>query len=154
MNEVFDINKVKVEFLEGIAEEYGQVFTERQLEMSVYMLNEFCNACASNNLVLIRIAEEQLYVPPVPEMQAPPEYQQQGYRMPVADPFQNIPDDRQQIQRTVAQMNADIQRNLPLPPVEEVDLTPDKPKSFAEKIREMRGPPKKQPGNKVNPGDD
>lgn len=153
MNEVFDINKVKVEFLEGIATEYAEVFTERQLEMSVYMLNEFCNACASNNLVLIRIAEEQLYVPPVPEMQAPPQYQQPiQYQQ---DPFQNIPDDRQHIQKTVAQMNADIQRNLPpLPPVEEVDLTPDKPKSFAEKIREMRGAPKKQPGNKVNPGDD
>lgn len=136
VNELYEIEKVKIEFLQGIAEEYGNIFTERQLDMSLYMLNEFCNICTSNNLALIRIPEQVA------------EQQPTQYHGP--NPFDNIPEIPSRVQQQVQQMNTQLQQS-----VQDVDLnTTDAPKSFAERIREMRSAPKKQPGNKVNPGDD
>ena len=185
MNEIFEVNKVKTEFLQNIGPEYTNVFSERQLEMSVYMLNDFCNALAANSLVLIRIEPEQIappqyqqpYQPPVPNMGLPPEYQQRNrpipmpeYQQPVADPFQEMQQQQmhpQQVQRQVQEMNAQLPRapppkyskeqldNVPgmrVPPQQDVDMAGDKPKTFAEKIKEMRGAVKKP--NRINPEDD
>lgn len=138
MVELYEVEKVKIEFLQSIAEEYGQVFSERQLEMSVYMLNEFCALCTSNSLAFIRVPDEE----PVQQYAQPPQ----------ENPFDNIPElPRPQVQRQVQEMNNQLQQ----PVVHDVDLsTSDKPKTFQDKIREMRMAPKKQPGQLVNPGDD
>jgi len=140
MVELYEVEKVKIEFLQSIADEYGQVFSERQLEMSVYMLNEFCALCTSNSLAFIRVPIEESV---------------QQYAQPQENPFDNIPElppaRPQQVQRQVQEMNAQLQQ----PVQHDVDLaTSDKPKTFQDKIREMRMAPKKQPGNMVNPGDD
>jgi len=161
-NEIFEINNVKQEFLQNIGPEYTQVFSERQLEMSIYMLNEFCTALANNGLVLLRIEPEPTpyRAPPTPQMGIPPQYEQQGYRMPAADPFQEQQLHQQQmVQQQVKEMNAQLPRAPPRPqpsqpksePVQEVDLSADKPKTFAEKIREMRAGTKNP--NRINPDD-
>lgn len=190
MNEVFDINKVKQEFLQNTGPEYATIFSERQLEMCVYLLNDFCAAMAANNLVLLRVEQEQLMPPqyqqpPIPQMTAPPEYRQpqyqpqprqqqyqQQYQQPpqyMQDPFQELPlqpipqqPPQQNVQRQVQELNAQLPKapqrqfipptGAPTPSVQDVDLSADKPKTFAEKIREMRAGAKKP--NRINPEDD
>lgn len=149
VNELYEVEQVKIEFLQSIAEEYSTMFTDKQLDMCVYMLNDFVNACTSNNLALIRIPEQIA-------VQQPQQYQHQGYQIPVADPFQNQemppvrPPQPAPVYQQVNQMNNQMQQQQ-----QDVDLsTNDKPKTFQDKIREMRGAPKKQPGNKVNPNED
>lgn len=184
-NEIFEISTVKQEFLQNMGPEYVKVFSEKQLEMSVYMLNEFCDALAGNNLVLLRLESEepqQQYVaPPTPQMGIPPEYQQQGYRIPAQQPQYQQPIDpfqeqQFQAQQQVRELNAQIpQRTInpvppnvkaypemrpqvsreqldTLPPLQDVDLAVEKPKSFADKIREMRAGTKKP--NRINPDDE
>ena len=177
-NEIFDINNVKQEFLQNMGPEYVKVFSEKQLEMSVYMLNEFCDALIGNGLVLTRNEPEVIRpayrAPPTPQMGIPPQYQNQGYQMPVQqpqyqqppqfqqqqyqDPFQEQQFIQQQVQQQVKELNAQLPRtNRPpmdaagLPPVQEVELNAEKPKSFADKIREMRAGTKKP--NRINPDD-
>lgn len=177
-NEIFEISTVKQEFLQNMGPEYVKVFSEKQLEMSVYMLNEFCDALAGNGLVLLRIEPEPqpqpqvMYrAPPTPQMGIPPQYQQP------MDPFQEQAMlrqmEQQQVQQQVRELNAQIPRQQqvpPLPPLQsmrpqqqyskeqldnvpaqEVDLSVEKPKSFADKIREMRAGTKK--ANRINPDD-
>jgi len=164
-NEVFDINNVKQEFLQGIAEKYAASFTDIQLEMSVYMLNDFCNVISANDLVLVRIAKEQIYdptpvpqyqAPPTPQMGLPPQYQQS------VNPFDNVPPIAQnipprQVQKTVQELNNNLNQGYQVPPApvkQDIDLSTDRPKTFREKISEMRSAPKKHPGDKVNPNED
>lgn len=179
-NEIFEISTVKQEFLQNMGPEYVKVFSEKQLEMSIYMLNEFCDALAGNNLVLLRLEPEpeQYVAPPTPQMGIPPEYQHQGYRIPAyqqpIDPFQEQ-QLQMQAQQQVRELNAQIpQRTINqvppnvkaypemrpqvskeqldnLPPIQDVDLAAEKPKSFADKIREMRAGTKKP--NRINPDD-
>lgn len=172
-NEIFEISTVKQEFLQNMGPEYVKVFSEKQLEMSVYMLNEFCDALAGNGLVLLRIEPEpqpqQMYrAPPTPQMGIPPQYQQ-----PI-DPFQEQAMlrqmEQQQVQQQIRELNAQIPSRQPVPPLpplqtmrsqpqqpldnvpaQEVDLSVEKPKSFADKIREMRAGTKKP--NRINPDD-
>lgn len=171
-NEIFEISTVKQEFLQNMGPEYVKVFSEKQLEMSVYMLNEFCDALAGNNLVLLRLEpepEQQYVAPPTPQMGIPPQYQQQ-----YQDPFQEQ-QLQMQAQQQVRELNAQIpQRTInqvppnvkaypemrpqvskdqldAVPPIQDVDLAAEKPKSFADKIREMRAGTKKP--NRINPDD-
>jgi hypothetical protein len=190
MNEIFDIGKVRQEFLENIAQEYSTIFSEKQLEMCVYMLNDFCTAIHNNGFVLLRADPEQImqqpqqvqqpqYIqPPVPRMSIPPEYQQpmnippeyQQYQQPQSQQSQNPFQDMQmqapppvpkgaysfnqpsrvQVQQNVQELNNQLPK-APAPK-QDVDLSPDKTKSFAEKIREMRSSTKK--ANRINPDDD
>lgn len=178
MSEIFDLNVVKQEFLQNLGGEYSTIFSERQLEMSVYMLNEFCTALTANGLVLLRQQQQQPLMqqqppmqmqqprvmqqppqdyryqqyqqPPVQPMSVPPQYQNIGSPATMPDPFQEEQEEQflqqQQVKRQVTELNAQ------LPKAQPIDLSPDKPKSFAEKIKEMRSTVKRS--NRINPDDD
>lgn len=163
VNEVFDVVKVKQEFLQSVAAEYSKIFTERQLEMCLYMLDDFVNTLGANSLVLLRVEPELQQSPqldPFQEQLAAQERAKEAYQLQLMQqqqmqqmqqpqmPIQPIPQ-RGEVQRQVQELNAQLPKKQA---TVDVDLTPDKSKSFAEKIREMRTGTKKP--NRINPEDD
>lgn len=149
--EIFEIEDVKNEFLQKVAAEYGQVFAPRQLELAMYVLNDFCNNLSANNLVLYRFVEQQF-------QQAPPQYQQMPFQQgprpiqqqpipiqqprPPQNPFEE--DQGYNVRQNINELNRQIQQP-PKPRIPEkqlqsqdVDLSPEKPKNFVDNLRAMK----------------
>lgn len=190
MAEVFSIIDVKNEFLRNLGQQYVNSYPPQQVELALYMLNDFCNNVEANNLLLVRADQPEPQAPPqyMPPQQYPqpmdPYYQPpqrppyvQQQRMPPQmappqqNPFVEYDADRMDVQSQVAEMNRGLaygrmppqqpqqqpRMQMPtMPPVMQqqqqsvVDLNPEKPKTFVDKIKEMRTPKKV---DKINPED-
>lgn len=117
MDEFFDIVDVKKEFLKNVGPQYQSTYAPQQLDIALYMLNDFCNNVSANGLVLMRQTPPQPEYPEAvpayeprfdvrqpypqpmqpsyPTLQRPPYIQQQSgysippgvYQEPVQDPF-------------------------------------------------------------------
>lgn len=203
VNEFLDIMDVKNEFLRNVGPEYARSYPPQQLDVALFLLNDFCNNLSGNGLVLFRQApvqpvQQQYYpqqpnYPPQPayvESRIPPSpYVQQPYVQPrqpqnYSNPFDEDAQFRQQqyedrlraeeftVQQNINEMNAQLRappqppRQNPMrvssqpmprqpipvqeyiPPQADVNLSNDKPKTFVDKIKEMRTPKK---GDKINP---
>ena len=168
MEEFFDIMDVKNEFLKNLGMQYQSMYSPQQLDIALYMLNDFCNNVAANGLVLLRQTPDQPqgYQPPQPQYVQPvPQgyYSQQPRPVPIQNPF-NEYEQRMDVQRQVSEMNQGLARaqsrqvyEPPRPampparmpePQSDVDLHNEKPKTFVDKIKEMRTPKKV---DKINP---
>lgn len=172
-NEFFEINDVKNEFLKNVGPQYQGMYSPQQLDIALYMLNDFCNNVSANGIVLMRQAPEpvpmpdyqssgfgiqrpQSYPQPMqptyPTPQRPP-YVQQQYQ----DPFEEYPLPQpqfspqpkmpQRIQQQVNELNKGIQ---PRQPQMDADMDNDKPRTFVDKIKDMRTPAK---SDRINPED-
>ena len=192
MEEFFEIMDVKEEFLKNVGPQYQASYSPQQLDIAMYMVNDFCNNIAANGLVLLRMPEPRQALPqplqgyypqqqypqqPQPVYQEPypqPPYARQVQQevqqmppprmvarpmpqntMPMQNPFND--EERYDVQRQVAEMNRGIQpkRTMPQPymvPAQtvqsDVDLQVEKPKTFVDKIKDMRAPRKV---DKINP---
>jgi hypothetical protein len=222
-SEFIEIMDVKNEFLQNVGPEYARAYPPQQLDLALYLLNDFCNNLVNNGLVLFRQVEapQPVYEQPYPQ----PSYQQPAYQVPpyqtpyqqpyqppqqqvYGNPFEEDLKFRQQqeyenrlraeqgeVQRNISEMNAQLQqqqfrpvnsvRPQPIPrqeyvpprqeprqeyippqpqpqqpsraspfpqptqqPVQDINLANEKPKTFVDKIKEMRTPKK---GDKINP---
>lgn len=177
MDEFFDIMDVKNEFLKNLGPQYQNMYAPQQLDIALYMLNDFCNNINANGLILLRHVEQ---APPRPPQYAQPQpgyvippgvYQQPQYppqqmrvqsypQRPMENPF-NEYDERFNVQQQVAEMNQGLQqaqtrsqfmqqpqRVITPEVVQDVDLRAEKPKTFVDKIKEMRTPKK---ADNINP---
>ena len=181
VNEIYELDEVKNEFIRNVSMEYAKVFNRQQMDLAIYLLNDFCNNLAANGLVLLR------YVPQ-PQPQPQPIRPMPSPSMRFGNPFEEEPPvaeyvdprlrqartDELDVRRNIAEMNAQIQAPpqrmvrqpqpvldyeqlppMPQPPrpmprqvVQDVDLVGDKPKTFVDKIKEMRVGKKAE---KINP---
>jgi hypothetical protein len=133
MDEYFDIVDVKKEFLKNVGPQYQSTYAPQQLDIALYMLNDFCNNVSANGLVLMRQTPVQptpeYYPEPVPayeprfDVRQPypqpmqptyptpqrPPYAQPNY--PPQDPFEEYQPPQQFIQPQRPQMRVQQQVN-------------------------------------------
>lgn len=159
MSEIFEVEDVKIEFLQKVGLGYSQAFAPKQLELALYVLNDFCNSLTSNGLVLLRQSQsqqpisQQQYQAPLQYQQMPFQQQSMQPQLMQGDPFQEGELMQQRIQQNIIEMNNSLKRpgtnrgslNDVVPSVPEqrsrtddVNLASQKPKSFVDGLKAMR----------------
>lgn len=130
VNEIYNPEDVKNEFLTNVLPEYGRTYSRQQLDLAIYMLTDFCNNLVANDLWMLRVEQQQQQQQPVQQqmprqmpqqqqMPAPPQYYEQGN--PFEEDVQEYTDPRTQrmrvddfsVQRDVAEMNQQLRSNIP-----------------------------------------
>jgi len=143
--EIYNVEDVKNEFLQGVIQEYSQNYSRIKLDLAIYMLNDFCNNLIANKLVLLRLDQEiQPPTPPQPVYQQqqqvyqPPQQVYQPPRMqPQNNPFeediQEYVDPRTQrmrvddynVKKEVAEMNQQLRSPPPrMQPIQQQQIQP------------------------------
>ena len=146
--ETYDVMAVRDEFLKGIYEQYLQIYSEKQAEISIELLTEFCNNLKNNQLVLMRVVAEQPPKDPFVGQKVPAEPTQQ----PLEDPFA-----QEHIKKEVEELNNNMRAPERARPIQrqtsndEVDMGSEHKRTFVDKVRDMRTM-KKDP-NRINPED-
>lgn len=181
MEEFFEIMDVKNEFLTNVGSQYQASYSPQQLDIALYLLNDFCNNISANGLVLLRTEPQppprqlppQGYQEPYPQTPYARQAQMQSPRMvarpqpmpmqrpqPMQNPFNEYDEEVYDVQQQVQELNrgikpmARLQRpmDVPMQPPatrqSDVDLQAEKPKSFVDKIKDMRTPKRM---DKINP---
>lgn len=80
-NEIFNLEDVKNEYIENTINEYAKSYNKMQIDLAVYMLNDFVVNLVANDFVLLRYEPEPEPVPQqAPQRMQPPVQQQQPMR--------------------------------------------------------------------------
>lgn len=156
--EIYDVNSVKDEYLQGMYPEYQKVYTQMQLDMSVYMLNDFVTNLAANGLMLIRAQPE-----PQPQAQQPfnPFENKQYQQAEKEAEERRIMMEKMKVDRDIQEMNEQLkERDLRMVPNDtlgngndDIDVSDDKPKTFLEKMRNI-SKPSARPKRDINPDEE
>lgn len=131
-NEIYNPEDVKNEFLTNVLPEYGKTYSRQQLDLAIYMLTDFVNNLAGNDLWILRYEPEPQQQPMQQPMQQQPRQVQQprgqmppGYQNYEQNPFeedvQEYMDPRTQrmrvdefsVKRDVAEMNQQLRSLVP-----------------------------------------
>ena len=64
--EIYGVEDVRDEFLENVLGEYSKVYSKQQVDLAVYLLNDFVSNLVGNDLVLLKVNKSQSAMSPPP----------------------------------------------------------------------------------------